>query len=139
ARHAGRGAGLVLGYGIGAAGAVMVVAAAEIDDLALLLAGSAALGTANAAIFLTRYAGADLGGDSGRGRALGVVFFATALGAVASPNLLGPSGDLAEGLGLARLSGLYLVAFVAFGAAGTLLAALPRRALPVGSEPVSRR
>lgn len=139
ARHAGRGAGLVLGYGIGAAGAVMVVAAAAIDDLALLLAGSAALGTANAAIFLTRYAGADLGGDSGRGRALGVVFFATALGAVASPNLLGPSGDLAEGLGLARLSGLYLVAFVAFGAAGTLLAALPRRALPVGSEPVSRR
>jgi MFS family permease len=139
AHHAGRGAGLVLGYGIGAAGAVMVVAAAEIDELALLLAGSAALGAANAAIFLTRYAAADLGGDSGRGRALGVVFFATALGAVASPNLLGPSGDLAEWLGLARLSGLYLVAFVAFGAAGLVLATLPRRALPIGSERVSRR
>jgi len=137
--RAGRGAGLVLGYAVGGAGAVMVVAAAEIDDLALLLGGSAALGAANAAIFLTRYAAADLGGESGRGRALGVVFFATALGAVASPNLLGPSGDLAEALGLARLSGLYLVAFLAFGAAGALLAALPRRALPVSSQPVSRR
>jgi MFS family permease len=117
----------------------MVVAAAEIDGLALLLAGSAALGAANAAIFLTRYAAADLGGDSGRGRAIGVVLFATALGAVASPNLLGPSGDLAETLGLARLSGLYLVAFVAFAAAGVVLATLPRRALPIESERVSRR
>jgi predicted MFS family arabinose efflux permease len=137
-RFAGRGAGLALGYGAGVAGAVMVVAAAELDGFALLLAGSAALGAANAAIFLTRYAAADLGGESGRGRALGVVFFATALGAVASPNLLGPSGDVAEALGLARLSGLYLVALVAFGAAGVLLAALPRRALPVNSEGVSR-
>ena len=137
--RAGRGAGLVLGYTLGGAGAVIVVFAAQIENLALLLAGSAALGAANAAIFLTRYAAADLGEDSGRGRALGVVFFATALGAVASPNLLGPSGDLAEVLGLAPLSGLYLVAFVAFGAAGALLAALPRRALPVGSERVPRR
>jgi MFS family permease len=137
--RAGRGAGLVLGYGVGVAGTVMVVAAAEIDDFALLLAGSAALGAANAAIFLTRYAAADLGGESGRGRALGVVFFATAVGAVASPNLLGPSGDVATTLGLPSLSGLYLVAFVAFGAAGALLAALPLRALRVSSEGVPRR
>jgi MFS family permease len=138
ARSAGRAGGLVLGYGAGAVGAVLVVAAAELEDLALLLAGSAALGAANAAIFLTRYAAADLGGDSGRGRALGVVFFATALGAVASPNLLGPSGDVAEALGLARLSGLYLVALVAFGVAGAALASLPRRALPAPSERASR-
>jgi MFS family permease len=132
--RAGRGSGLVLGYAAGAAGAVLVITAAAVDDLALLLAGSAALGAANAAIFLTRYAAADLGGETGRGRALGVVFFATALGAVASPNLLGPSGDLADALGLPSLSGLYLVAFAAFIVAGLLLAALPRRALPVSAE-----
>jgi MFS family permease len=134
----GRGPGLALGYAVGVAGAAMVVTAAEIGDFALLLAGSAALGAANAAVFLARYAAADLGGEAGRGRALGIVFFATALGAVASPNLLGPSGDVAEALGLASLSGLYLVAFLAFGAAGVLLAALPRRALPVSSEGVPR-
>jgi MFS family permease len=137
--RAGREAGLVLGYGVGGAGGVTVVAAAQADSFALLLAGSAGLGAANAAIFLTRYAAADLGGQSGRGRALGVVLFATAFGAVASPNLLGPSGAAAEALGLTSLSGLYLVAFLAFGAASALLAALPRRALPVSSEGVSGR
>src|SRR3954467_8645790 len=44
ARRAGRAAGLVLGYGIGAAGALMVIVAAEVHDMALLVAGSAALG-----------------------------------------------------------------------------------------------
>jgi MFS family permease len=138
-RRAGRGPSLALGYTVGAAGAVLVVAAAVADDLALLLAGSAALGASNAAVFLTRYAAIDLGGATGGGRALGVVFFATALGAVASPNLLGPSGDLAVAVDLPRLSGLYLVAVVAFLTAGLLLAVLPRRALPaVGRDPVGR-
>ena len=70
--------------------AVLVVAAAVGDDLTLLLIGSAALGAANAAIFLTRYAAVDLGGETRPGRALGVVFAATALGAVVSPNLWDP-------------------------------------------------
>ena len=130
--RAGRTAGLVLGYAIGTAGAALVIAAAVVDDFALLLAGSAALGAANAAIFLSRYAAAELGGETGRGRALGVVFFATAVGAVLSPNLLGPSGDLAEAVGLPGLAGLYLVALAAFVGAGFLLAALPSASLQVG-------
>jgi MFS family permease len=130
----GRAAGLAFGFAVGVAGAVLVVAAAVLDDLALLLVGSAALGAGNAAIFLTRYAAVDLGGEAGRGRALGVVFFAAALGAVGSPNLLGPSGDLAKALALPRLSGLYLVAAGAFLVAGLLLGALPRRSLPAGTE-----
>jgi MFS family permease len=139
-RRAGRASGLVLGYAVGVAGAVIVIVAALVDDFPLLLAGSAAVGAANAAIFLTRYAAADLGGEAGRGRALGVVFFATAVGAVVSPNLLGPSGDLAEALGLEPLTGLYLVGAAAFLVAGALLALLPRRALPLRTdEPVSRR
>jgi MFS family permease len=136
---AGRELGLVLGYVTGMAGALVVIAAAVISDLALLLMGSAALGGANAAIFLTRYAALDLGGENGRGRALGIVLFATAFGAVASPNLLGPSGDVAEAGDLPRLSGLYLVAVGAFLIAGLLLAAMPRRSLPSGTEqPVER-
>jgi MFS family permease len=137
---AGRRPGLVLGYAIGTAGAALVVGAAAMEDFALLLVGSAALGAANAAIFLSRYAAADLGGEAARGRALGAVFFATAVGAVLSPNLLGPSGDLAEAAGLPSLSGLYLVAVVAFVLAGLLLATLPRGSLPVGdARPVARR
>jgi MFS family permease len=131
--RAGRGSGLVLGYVVGVAGAAVVILAAVVEDFALLLVGSAALGAANAAIFLTRYAAAELGGETGRGRALGVVFFATAFGAAASPNLLGPSGDAAEALGLPPLSGLFLVAAVTFMTAALILAALPRSALPVST------
>jgi MFS family permease len=134
-----RGSGLVLGYLVGTAGAVLVIVAAAAESFGLLLAGSIALGAANSAIFLTRYAAADLGGDAGRGRALGIVFFATALGAVVSPNLLGPSGDLAGALGLPRLSGLFLVAVAAFVAAGILIAALPHQSLSITrGPPVSR-
>jgi MFS family permease len=135
----GRGPALALGYALGASGAVLVIAAAIVEELPLLLAGSAALGAANAAIFLARYAAVDLGGEAGRGRALGLVFSATAFGAVASPNLLGPSGEVAERLGLPRLTGLYLVAVIAFVAAGLLLIALPRRTLSATSrDPVGR-
>src|SRR5262245_25162253 len=40
----GRRRGLVLGYAAGTAGALLVITAAVVDDLVLLLAGSAALG-----------------------------------------------------------------------------------------------
>jgi predicted MFS family arabinose efflux permease len=116
-----------------------VVVAAVLSNLALLLAGSAALGAANAAIFLSRYAAVDIGGDGARGRAIGAVLFATALGAVASPNLLGPSGDLAAALGLPRLSGLYVVAVAAFATAAALLAARSRRSPPAPTEGAAGR
>jgi MFS family permease len=119
----GRALSLTLGYLAGAAGAAVVVAAAALESFALLLVGSVLVGAANSAIFLSRYAAADSVGARVRGRALGTVFFATAVGAVASPLLLGPSGDLAETLGLPRLSGLYGVAIVAFGLAALILAA----------------
>src|SRR4029450_6544836 len=70
------------------------------------------------AIFLSRYAAADLAVADARGRALGTVLFATALGTVAGPALLVPTGRLAQALGLPRVAGLYLVSVAAFAAAG---------------------
>jgi MFS family permease len=129
---AGRGAGLVLGYGIGVLGALVVVAAALGDSLPVMLAGSLLLGGANAAIFLSRYAAADLAVADARGRALGTVLFATALGTVAGPALLVPTGRLAQALGLPRLAGLYLVSVAALAAAGLAVAALSRRLPQLG-------
>jgi MFS family permease len=126
----GRGSSLALGYAVGAAGALLVVLAAVTTSLTTLLGGSLLLGGANASIFLTRYAAADVGGEAVRGRALGLVFFSTSIGAVTSPLLLGPSGDLAQSMGLPRLSGLYLTAVVAFSVAGLLLAATSRASRP---------
>jgi MFS family permease len=105
----GRSRGLALGYVLGTAGAALVVFAISAGSLAVFLAGSVVLGAGNTAVFMTRYAAAEVGGEAMRGRALGAVFFATALGAVASPGLLGPSGDLARTLGLPPLTGLYVV------------------------------
>src|SRR5215207_4514888 len=128
--RAGRGAGLVAGYAIGVLGALAVVAAAVLASFPLMLAGSLLLGGANAAIFLSRYAAADIGGPEARGRALGTVLFATTLGTVSGPALLVPTGRLAEACGLPRLTGLYLVAVAAFAAAALVVAVLSRRGLP---------
>lgn len=120
--HIGRGRALAAGYGIGVMGAAAVVVAAAIGSLGLLLVGSVLLGPANAAVFLSRYAGADLAAPGGRGSGLGGILFVTAIGAVLAPNLLGPSGAVADALGLSAFAGLYLVAFVAFLAGAGVLA-----------------
>ncbi|THA30382.1 MFS transporter [Streptomyces sp. A1277] len=118
-----RGRGLALGLILGALGALAVVLAARQGSLAWMLAGSALLGTANSSIFLLRYTAAQAVPEGSRGRALGAVFLATAVGAVISPLLLGPSGLAARAAGLPTLCGLYLVAIVAFGCSALMLAA----------------
>jgi MFS family permease len=130
--RSGRAAGLILGYALGTAGALAVIGGAIASSFVLVLVGSAALGAANAAVFLTRYAAADVGDEATRGRALGTVFVAASVGAIASPNLLGPSGRVAEAIGLPELAGLYLVAIPAFAIAAALLAQLSRS--PVASR-----
>jgi hypothetical protein len=133
-QQAGRVAGLRWGYALGAVGAAVVIVGTAVESFGLVLAGSLALGVANAAVFLSRYAAADVGGGAVRGRTLGLVLGSAAVGAVASPNLLGPSGDLASSLGLPRLAGLYLVAVLSFLIAGALLAALPGRSAVVEAD-----
>jgi MFS family permease len=120
----GRGRALALGYVVGAAGAVLVAVAAT-GSLAGVLAGSFLMGAANTAVFLARYAAADLAAPRARGRALGAVLAGATVGAVAGPNLLGPSGALAAAIGLPDLAGLYLVAVPSFAIAAVLLAGLP--------------
>jgi MFS family permease len=131
----GRARSLALGYAVGAAGAGVVVVAAVAGSFVLLLVGSILVGAANSAVFLTRYAAADSVRAEVRGRALGTVFFATALGAIVSPLLLGPSGGAVEAASLPRLSGLYGVAVLAFVLAGLTLAAAASRVRELGSSP----
>lgn len=128
--RAGRGKGLALGYVVGAVGAALVVIAAVAGSLAALLAGSVVLGAGNTAVFMTRYAAAEVGGEAARGHALGLVFFATALGAVVSPGLLGPSGEVARAAGLPPLAGLYVAAIFCFVVAALLLWATSNHAVP---------
>jgi MFS family permease len=123
-RDHGRRAGLAAAYLAGAAGATLAVAAAGWGSWPLLLAGSLLLGGGNAAVMLARYAAADL--SSHRGRSISTVVTAASVGAIAGPNLLGPAGPLAEGVGLPAPTGLFLLAIPAFLGAALVLAAFLR-------------
>jgi MFS family permease len=123
-RDRGRRAGLAAAYLAGAVGAAVVVAAAAWRSWPLLLAGSLVLGGGNAAVMLARYAAADLA--SRRGRAISTVVTAASVGAIAGPNLLGPAGVLAQGVGLPAPTGLFLLAVPAFLGAALVLVAFLR-------------
>jgi len=121
-RRAGRRTGLSVALVVAAAGALAAVAAGAWSSFPLLLVAMAAFGAGTTAVMLARYAAADISTPEHRGRAIGSVVFATTFGAVAGPNLLEPAGGLAGGLGLPRLTGLFVVAVGAFLLAAVLLA-----------------
>ena len=125
-RSAGRRSGLAAALVTGALGAALCVLAGVIDDLPLLLFGCLLFGAGNTAVMLARYAAADLSEPERRARTIGLVVFATTFGAVAGPNLLEPTGDLADSAGLPPLTGLFVLAAAAYVAAAAVLLALLR-------------
>jgi MFS family permease len=122
----GRRPGLSAGYGVAALGAAGVVLAAELASFALLLGALLAFGAGNAANLLARYAGADLAEPGRRARSIATIVWATTIGAIAGPNLLGPAGGLADSLGLPRLAGPYVLAAAWNLAAAAVIAGLLR-------------
>ncbi|WP_240917183.1 MFS transporter [Nocardioides sp. HDW12B] len=124
-RH-GRRPGVALGYLLGAVGAGLCVVGGAVGSFALLLTGALLLGANTAASLASRYAAADLAPARSKGRALSLVLWATTVGAVAGPNLVGPAGDLASAVGLPVLTGPFLVSLVATLAASLVVAALLR-------------
>jgi MFS family permease len=126
----GRRVGLAAAYAAGAVGAVIAVVASQLVSLPLLLLGTALLGGGTAAGLQARYAATDLAAEHRRGRALSVVVWATTIGAVVGPNLAGPSGEVAAGLGIEPLAGPFLVAAIVM-AIGALVIAVGLRPDPL--------
>jgi MFS family permease len=117
----GRRPGLVRGYLLAACGALIAITAADRSSFPLLLLGMLLLGSGTSANLLSRYAGADLAPPERRARAISTVVWATTVGAVAGPNALGPAGRLADGLGLPRMAGPYVIGLVCFVSASLLV------------------
>jgi len=113
----GRRASLSLGYGIGAVGALVVIAGGTYRSLPIVLLGCLLVWVASAAGYQARYAAVDLAAPERRGRSLSFVVWAGTIGAVLGPNLLEASGQLAIALGLPQLTGPFLVAAAVLGVA----------------------
>jgi MFS family permease len=117
----GRRPGLLLGYLLGAAGAGLCVLAGVVSSFPALLAGATLLGATTAANNQSRFAATDLARPQRRARALALVVWATAIGAVAGPNLTGVAGSFARHLGLPGATGAFLLGFVGIGCAAVVI------------------
>jgi len=137
-RTHGRRIALATGAVAAGLGAVVVVAGAASRSLSAILLGSVLLGAGNTTVMLGRYAAGELADGATRAREMGWVLAATAVGAVLGPGLLGPSGVVAEVLGLPAHAGAYVVAAVGFAVTGSVLV-VGKRELPARRGPGSLR
>ena len=134
-RH-GRRAGLTLGYGVGAAGAVGAGVAVILGSFPLFLLSTVFMGCANASNQLSRYTAADMYDETKRATAIGLVVWGSTFGAVVGPNLVTIAGDAADFLSLPRLAGTYGVPII-FVTAAALLTLVSLRPDPASLAPVT--
>jgi MFS family permease len=114
-QRGGRRLGLSVGYTVGLIGAAFAIFGGSQRILLAMLLGTFLVGAASAAGYQARFAATDLADDANRSRQLSYVVWGSTIGAVTGPNLMGPSGALAETLGLSKLVGPYILALVTLG------------------------
>ena len=108
----GRRLALSVGYLSGVLGSILAIIGGSSKTLAFMLIGTFLVGAASAAGYQARFAAIDLASDDHRARHLSFVVWGLTIGAVIGPNLMDPSGRLAELLGLPHLVGPYLISTV---------------------------
>ena len=114
-RRGGRRLALSSGYLIGAIGALFAVAGGASRILPIMLLGTFLVGAAAAAGYQARYAAVDLATKANRAKSLSLVVWASTIGSVIGPNLMGPFGNVATFFGLPKLTGPYLLSALMLG------------------------
>lgn len=110
----GRRVGLATAYGLGTLGALLAIVATVTEIFALLLVGTFLFGAATTAGSQSRYAAVDLAEPHHRGRQLSLVVWATTVGSVLGPNLLGPGAAIGRFLGIPPLAGAWVISGAGF-------------------------
>ena len=105
----GRRLALSVGYSSGVVGSTFAIIGGAHRNLFFMLLGTFLVGAASAAGYQARFAAIDLATKETRAKQLSFVVWGSTIGAVAGPNLMDPSGNLAELFNLPRLVGPYLV------------------------------
>jgi len=108
----GRRLALSVGLIAGVIGSLLAIFGGSRENIYLMLTGTLLVGAASAAGYQARFAAIDLATDEKRAKQLSFVVWGSTIGAVSGPNLMEPSGNLAESLGLPRLTGPYLISAV---------------------------
>lgn len=111
-QRGGRRLGLSVGYAVGLIGAALAVFGGSQRILIAMLFGTFLVGAASASGYQARFAATDLALPEKRSRQLSYVVWGSTVGAVTGPNLMAPSGELAEIFGLPKLVGPYMLAFL---------------------------
>ena len=121
---------LSLGLLVAAAGSAIVVWADVAQSFPLFIVGIALVGAGNAVNLQTRFAATDLAQPARRARDLSLVVWATTVGVVIGPNLVGPGDAFGLALGLPTLAGAFVIAAF-FYAAGVIFYAIGLRPDPL--------
>ncbi|WP_417564524.1 MFS transporter [Microbacterium sp.] len=116
ARRHGRRPALAVGMLVALVGVGLVVTAVAVWAFPLLVVGFLLIGAGQAANLQSRFAAADLATDTSRARDLSIVVWATTLGAVLGPNLVGPGEAIGGVLGMPQLTGAYVFTVLTQGA-----------------------
>ncbi|APX32816.1 MFS transporter [Brachybacterium sp. P6-10-X1] len=126
AARRGRRTALATGWWVAAAGAALLVAAAQFETVIPLFLGLLMTGAGTAASLQARFAATDLAAPSTRARSLSLVVWMGAIGNVLGPNLGVPGEVVGEATGLSVYAAAFLIAAVASLLAGTVIFALLR-------------
>ena len=108
----GRRLALSVGLIAGVIGSLLAIFGGSRENIYLMLTGTFLVGAASAAGYQARFAAIDLAANEKRAKQLSFVVWGSTIGAVTGPNLMEPSGNLAESFGLPRLTGPYLISAV---------------------------
>ena len=117
----GRRTSFMAGYAIAVLGACLVVVSIGSSNFLMLLAGMAAIGIGRSVGQLSRYAAGDMRSEERRANAISLIVWASTIGAIVGPPLIGPTGTLALTAGFNELVGPVAVAVIGFALASTLM------------------
>lgn len=109
----GRRIALTTGMALALVGVLVVIVATGLRWFPLLLLGFALTGAGQTVNLQSRFAATDLAADATRGRDLSLVVWATTVGSVAGPNLLGAGEWIGQQIGMPELTGPFLFSVVA--------------------------
>ncbi len=115
-----------LGYAFAVVGALLTGVSILASNFALVLLGMLAIGFGRSVGQLSRYAAGDMRTEKRRASAISLVIWASTIGAVVGPLLIGPMGTLATNAGFNELMGPVVIAVIGFSIASILMFATLR-------------